>query len=207
MGNEALGNGTSAVGRSDKTSRRSANCLVPIAPLPPALPRVGHVLLDDLGIAIVEDAGAARFLDELGRALDHAVTLARLARLDFAGRGHLEALFSARFGFHFWHFAMVPKYEATVRSERISALVKRVARSSRARSKVTEKPTSTRVFARGDIFSAVGLAVRDLKPRCAEPKFDWRASRRCVPRSVSGPYEMRVPALSFFMFQSFRRPG
>jgi hypothetical protein len=73
-----------------------------------ALARVRHVFLDDLGVAVVQNARPARGLDELRSALDHAVTLARLAGFDFAGAGHLEALFSARLGFHFRHFALCP---------------------------------------------------------------------------------------------------
>jgi hypothetical protein len=68
------------------------------------LPRIRHVLLDDLGVGIIQDPRAARRLDELRRPLDHAVTLTGLPGFDFARRRHLEALFGARFGFHFWHF-------------------------------------------------------------------------------------------------------
>lgn len=70
-------------------------------------PRIRHVLLDDLRIRLVQHACAARGLDELRRAFDHAVTLTGLTGFDLAGRRHLEALFGAALGLHFRHFACV----------------------------------------------------------------------------------------------------
>src|SRR6185503_19133099 len=67
--------------------------------------RVWHPALHALGFGCTHGRGAAQVADLLVRALDHAVALARLAVLDFAARGEPEALFGARFGLHFGHFA------------------------------------------------------------------------------------------------------
>ena len=47
------------------------------------------------------------FADRLGRPLDHAVAFAGLLVLYLAGRGDLEALFSARFGLQLGHLALL----------------------------------------------------------------------------------------------------
>src|SRR5262245_64422325 len=74
---------------------------------PAASPGVGHVLLDDLGVGVVEHHGAARRAHELGRALDHAVTLALGLGLDLARARHLEALFGAALGLQLGHLALL----------------------------------------------------------------------------------------------------
>src|SRR3954463_3565858 len=76
--------------------------------------RVRHPALDALGFGGAHRRGAAQLTDLLVRALNHAVALARLAVLDLAGRGEPKALFGARFGLHFGHFAS--PWDAEVRS-------------------------------------------------------------------------------------------
>src|SRR5690606_404867 len=74
----------------------------------PSLPLcqpVGRPFLDGARAGVRNDGGAAVLTDLLGRALDHAVTLADLAVLDLAGRGELEAFFDAAFCFQLGHFA------------------------------------------------------------------------------------------------------
>ena len=67
---------------------------------------IWHVLLDDAGVAVVEGHGAAGRADELGRPLDHAVTLALGRGNNLAGSRDLEALFGAALGLHLGHLAL-----------------------------------------------------------------------------------------------------
>src|SRR5262249_16144362 len=76
---------------------------------PPALRSagIGHVFLDDPRIAVAQHHGAARVAHELGRAFDHAVTLALGLNLYLARAGHLEALLGAALGLQLGHFALL----------------------------------------------------------------------------------------------------
>src|SRR6266516_1358662 len=65
------------------------------------------VLLDIVAVGLEQHVGAAQLADLLLGPLDHAVALARLRIEDLAGTGHLEALFSARFGLHLGHLALL----------------------------------------------------------------------------------------------------
>src|SRR5262245_17088213 len=66
---------------------------------------IGHVFLDDPRIAVAQHHGATRAAHELGRALDHAVTLALGLNFYLARAGHLEALLGAALGLQLGHFA------------------------------------------------------------------------------------------------------
>src|SRR5262245_54887318 len=79
---------------------------------PPAADRgrsaVGQIVLFDLiAVGLEQHGGAAQLADLLLGALDHAVTLAGLLVEHHPGRGHLEALFGARFGLEFGHLALL----------------------------------------------------------------------------------------------------
>src|SRR6185295_8975007 len=65
------------------------------------------VLLDAFAVGLEHHVHAAQLADLLLGPLDHAVTLARVARQHLAGAGHLEALFRARFGLQFGHLALL----------------------------------------------------------------------------------------------------
>src|SRR5512142_2268276 len=65
------------------------------------------VFLDVVAVGLEQPARAAVFADRLGGPLDHAVALAGLLVFDLAAGRDLEALFSARFGLHFGHFALL----------------------------------------------------------------------------------------------------
>src|SRR5207342_386255 len=56
---------------------------------------------------VVQHHGAARAAHELGRALDHAVTLTLGRGSHLAGPCHLEALFGAALGLQLGHFALL----------------------------------------------------------------------------------------------------
>src|SRR5262249_14431584 len=58
-------------------------------------PGIGHVFLDNPRIAVAQHHRATRAADELGRPLDHAVTLALGLNFYLARAGHLEALLGA----------------------------------------------------------------------------------------------------------------
>src|SRR5438874_10416723 len=66
-----------------------------------------EIFLDVIAVGLEQHVGAAQLADLLFGALDHAVALARLRIEDLAGAGHLEALFSARFGLHLGHLALL----------------------------------------------------------------------------------------------------
>src|SRR6266566_7315410 len=66
-----------------------------------------EIFLDVIAVGLEQHVGAAQLADLLFGALDHAVALARLRIEDLAGTGHLEALFSARFGLHLGHLALL----------------------------------------------------------------------------------------------------
>src|SRR3990172_11116272 len=68
---------------------------------------IGHVLLDDPGVAVAKHHGAARIADELGAPLDHAVTLALGRHLHLAGARHLEALLGAALGLQLGHLVLL----------------------------------------------------------------------------------------------------
>src|SRR6202142_256012 len=65
------------------------------------------VFLDVVAVGLEQHLGAAMFADLLGGPLDHAVAFAGLLEFHAAGRGDLEALFSARFGLQLGHFALL----------------------------------------------------------------------------------------------------
>src|SRR5260370_14184631 len=66
-----------------------------------------EVFLDVIAVGLEQHVGATQLADLLFGALDHAVALARLRIEDLAGAGHLETLFSARFGLHLGHLALL----------------------------------------------------------------------------------------------------
>src|SRR6266576_2244890 len=66
-----------------------------------------EIFLDVIAVGLEQHVGAAQLADLLFGALDHAVALARLRIEDLAGAGHFEALFSARFGLHLGHLALL----------------------------------------------------------------------------------------------------
>src|SRR3954451_4479238 len=66
-----------------------------------------EVFLDVVAVGLEQHAGAAQLADLLLGALDHAVALAALGVHHLAGGGHLEALFSARFGLQLGHLALL----------------------------------------------------------------------------------------------------
>src|SRR5437588_1746530 len=72
-----------------------------------------EVFLDVIAVGLEQHVGPAQLADLLFGALDHAVALARLRIEDLAGAGHLEALFSARFGLHLGHLALLMGAPAT----------------------------------------------------------------------------------------------
>src|ERR1043165_2061655 len=65
------------------------------------------ILLDVVAVGLEQHAGAAQLADLLLGPLDHAVALAALGMHHLAGGGHLEALFSARFGLQLGHLALL----------------------------------------------------------------------------------------------------
>src|SRR5438067_4666809 len=71
----------------------------------PPLTRIRHPALHALRFGRRKHFCAAKRANLLVRTLDHSVAFARLARLDLAVRSEPKALFSARFRFHFGHFA------------------------------------------------------------------------------------------------------
>src|SRR5262249_32033421 len=73
---------------------------------------VGHVLLDDPGIAVAEHHRPAGVAHELGRALDHAVPLALRCDLHLAAGRHLEALLGAALGLQLRHCVLVSRQAA-----------------------------------------------------------------------------------------------
>src|SRR5262249_13365694 len=66
-----------------------------------------EVFPDFLAVSLEQHVGAAQLADLLFGPFDHAVALTRLLIEDLAGTGHLEALFSARFGLHLGHLALL----------------------------------------------------------------------------------------------------
>src|ERR1700740_3042648 len=78
-----------------------------LEPLTTRSARVGHVFLDDPGIAVAEHHGAPRIADEFRGALDHAMTLALGGHFHFARAGHLEALLGPALGLQFGHFLLL----------------------------------------------------------------------------------------------------
>src|SRR4051794_14781810 len=66
-----------------------------------------EILLDVVAVGLEQHAGAAQLADLLLGPLDHAVALAALGVHHLAGGGHLEALFSARFGLQLGHLALL----------------------------------------------------------------------------------------------------
>src|SRR5262245_3679102 len=68
---------------------------------------VGHVFLDDAGIAIVEHHGAACVAHKFCRALDHAVPLSLGLRLYLACTRHFEAFLGTALGLELGHFALL----------------------------------------------------------------------------------------------------
>src|SRR5215813_977723 len=65
------------------------------------------VFLDVVAVGLEQHAGAAMLADRLGGPLDHAVAFSGLLVFHLAGRGDLEALFSARFGLQLGHLALL----------------------------------------------------------------------------------------------------
>src|SRR6266850_2079817 len=66
-----------------------------------------EILLDVVAVGLEQHAGAAKLTNLLLGPLDHAVALAALGGHHFAGGGHLEALFCARFGLQLGHLALL----------------------------------------------------------------------------------------------------
>src|SRR5438034_8251622 len=66
-----------------------------------------EVLLDVVAVGLEQHAGAAQLTNLLLGPLDHAVALAALGVHHFAGGGHFEALFGARFGLQLGHLALL----------------------------------------------------------------------------------------------------
>ena len=65
---------------------------------------VRHEFLDELGIRVRHDLGAAMFSDLLVGAFDHAVLFAGLLTPYLAGRRKSKALFHTRLGLQLGHF-------------------------------------------------------------------------------------------------------
>src|SRR5215467_6062142 len=155
---------------------------------PPAADRgrsaVGQIVLFDLiAVGLEQHGGAAQLADLLLGALDHAVTLAGLLVKHHPGRGHLEALFGARFGLELGHLALLcgGRHGPAGRISRSSVLNHRrhgsPFRPGGGRAALWQRPPRNTTMTRVDRRN-VSSPLRRHRHRGASTITTWRPSKR-----------------------------